>query len=115
MKKALILMGMVCFLAAPVFAQATTALKAMIIDNESLNAHRGDLLRYVQTYTKESALRNASTGFSLLANGKIYKLDVESNVKIEQFLKAPDSTLDVIAHVQAIGDYLSILSLRNQK
>jgi hypothetical protein len=115
MKRIFILMGLLCFLAMPLFAQTTYVLKGTIIDNECLQEHKADIANFVKTHTKECALSCVYSGYSIYINGKAFKFDAQSNAKIEEFLKDKNSKLDVVVTVQQFSDDLTLVSIENQK
>jgi hypothetical protein len=123
MKRMVFLSLALCFLASFVYAQepatqATVTLKGTIIDNLSASSQKPeDLANFITTYTKQSALmpQCAASGYSLFADGKLSKFDKDSNAKIEEFLKKPDSMLNVTVVLKQAGNELSLVSIENQK
>ncbi len=131
MKKIFLIGMVVCFAASLAFAQEenTTAapvstpaaaemtLKGDIIDNNCAGLQKPeDLASFVKTHTKECTLMPAcvASGYSIFADGKLYKFDKDSNMKIEEFLKKEDSKLQVTVTANKIGEELSLVSIENQ-
>lgn len=102
----------------PVQASETMTLKGDIIDNLCAGMQTPEkLAEFVKTHTKECALRPSyvASGYSIFSDGKLQKFDLESNAKIEGFLKKADSKLQVSVVVKKVGDVLSLVSIENQK
>ncbi len=112
---------MLCIASTLAFAQeATTSvtIKGVIIDNMCAGSQKPENLEaFVRTHTKECALLPScvASGYSIFSEGKLMKFDSKSNTKIEEFLKNPDSKLQVVAVVNKFGDLLSLVSIENQK
>lgn len=131
--KKIVLMGIVlCFAASLALAQEATTpetptltpttaevtLTGDIIDNMCAGTKTpAELAEFVKTHTKECTLMPAcvATGYSIFADGKLYKFDKESNAKIEEFLKKEDSKLQVVVIANKVGEELSLVSIENQK
>ena len=139
----MVLIGIVlCFAVSVAFAQETAAnetpasgeatagtptltpaateitLTGDIIDNMCAGTKTtAELAEFVKTHTKECALMPdcVATGYSIFADGTLYKFDKESNAKIEEFLKKEDSKLQVAVTVNKVGEELSLVSIENQK
>lgn len=94
----------------------TMILKGDIIDNMCAGSQKAEqLAEFVKTHTKTCALSCVASGYSIFADGKLQKFDMESNAKIEEFLKKEDSKLQVSVVVKKVGDVLSLVSIENQK
>ncbi len=99
-------------------APAVTTLTGVIIDNACASAQKPEeLAAFVKTHTKQCALMPAcvASGYSIFANGKLYKFDKESAAKIEEFLKKEDSNLQVVVTAKATSAGLSLVAIDNQK
>jgi hypothetical protein len=81
------------------------------------DANKATLGDFVKTHTKECATMPAcaESGYSIFADGELMKFDKESNAKVAEFLKNPESTLKVEVVAKKVGDELSIVSIANQK
>jgi len=88
-----------------------------IIDNMCANAHKDSLADFVKTHTKQCAIAPGcmESGYSIFADGKLYKFDKDSSVKVAEFLKKDDSKLQVIIAAQEKNGKLSLVSIENQK
>ena len=125
MKKILCFAILSCFIATIAFAAELPAkaekaliLKGDIIDNMCAGSQKADqLAAFLKTHTKECALMHgcAPSGYSIFSNGKLSKFDKASSAKIEEFLKKPDSKLQVVATVEKEANELSLISIENQK
>lgn len=132
MKKVLFVLMALCFMSSLAFAQEATepaaanvaapipdpiGLDGYIIDNASMRANRDNLDKFLKTYTKEVALatENVNSGYSIFANNQGYPLDKESCAKVVEFLKNPDSKLQVRVSAKQAGDALSVSSFINQE
>jgi hypothetical protein len=105
---------------ASVSAQATVPetmiLKGDIIDNMCAGTQTSEkLAEFIKIHNKMCALSCVASGYSIFADGKLSKFDMESNAKIEEFLKKEDSKLQVSVVVKKVGDVLSLVSIQNQK
>jgi hypothetical protein len=128
MKKLILLALAVCFVTSWAFAQeavttttttttapaiTTVTLNGDIIDNMCANANKGKLAEFVKTHTKECVLSCASSGYAIVSDGKLYLLDTPSSIKVEEFLKNPESKLQVEVTALQTGDKLSLISIKN--
>jgi hypothetical protein len=144
MKKAVLLSTMFFLVAAFAFAQTTseatkaaattptptppttttatatgiiTTLKGDIIDNMCAGAQKPEQLsEFVKTHTKQCALQPQceASGYSIFSEGKLMKFDKASNPKIAEFLKKPESKLQVMVMTKKAGEELSLVSIANQ-
>ncbi len=55
-----------------------------------------------------------ASGFSIYADGKLYKFDDVSNKKIEEFLNKSASKLQVVVSAKKSGETYSLLSIKNR-
>ena len=105
--------------AAPQAQEAlTVTLKGDIIDNMCAGAQKPETLAgFVAGHTKSCALMPAcaASGYSIYTDGKLMKFDAASNAKIEEFLKTPDSKLQVNVVAKKAGEELNLVSIENQK
>ena len=122
MKKILCFALLACFVASMAFAGETPAkiekavtLKGDIIDNMCAGAQKSQLSTFVKTHTKECALQCATSGYSIFSDGKLSKFDKTSNSKVEEFLKKPDSKLQVVIVAEPEGKELGLVSIENQR
>lgn len=107
-------------LAVNTYAAAQTGkmvMKGTIIDNMCASSHQKDLAAFIKVHPKSCVLMPscAASGYSLYADGKLYKFDKESNKKIEQFLMKKDSILKVEVNVIHVKNMLHLVSIKNQK
>ena len=116
MKKILFVLIALCFVSSLAFAE-DMILKGDVIDNMCAGADKAALAESVKTHTKECALMPScmESGYSIFADGKLYKFDKDSNVKVVEFLKKADSKLQVTVTTKQVGDELSLVSIENQK
>ena len=141
MKKVLFVLMALCFVSSLAFAQEATkpvavttaantsiataantaavevmVLKGDVIDNNCADANKGTLAEFVKTHTKECALKPVcmNSGYSIFANGKLYKFDKDSSAKVAEFLKKADSKLQVTVTAKQVGDELNLVSIENQ-
>jgi len=70
----------------------------------------------VMTHTKECALKPecAASGYSIFAEGKLYKLNADSNAKVAAFLANADSRLDVVVTGDEVDGELNVVEIQNQ-
>lgn len=124
MRRLAVLCLAVCVFAAPALAADKVAipsdavvLKGTLIDNKCAEANKGDIGGFIKTHTKECALMPAcaASGYSLYSDGKLMMLDPGSSAMAEEFLKAPDSKLDVEIEAENIEGDLSVISITNRK
>ncbi|MDD5583497.1 MAG: hypothetical protein PHV55_00370 [Candidatus Omnitrophica bacterium] len=99
----------------PAVEPATVTLTGTIIDNMCAGTQKPEeLTAFIKTHTKECALKCASSGYAIFADGKLSKFDKDSNVKVEEFLKKVDSKTDVVVVAQVVNGELSLVSIDNQ-
>lgn len=125
MRKILCFAMLACFVASMAFAGETPAktektltLKGYIIDNKCASSqNKSRLSDFVKTHTKECALmpQCAASGYSIFSDGKLSKFDKTSNAKVEEFLKKPDSKLQVVITAEPEGKKLGLVSIENQQ
>lgn len=132
MKKFVLIAMAICFVTSLAFAQETAStetpvftpvateimLKGDIIDNLCAGTQNPEeLANFIRTHTKQCALMPAcvASGYSIFADGKLYKFDKESNAKIEEFLKQEDSKLQAVVTAKQVGEELSLATIENQK
>ncbi len=126
MKKLIFLVIALCFIAFFAVAQENTeqapaaemvTLRGDIIDNMCADANEANLANFVKTHTKACATSPAcaATGYSIVVDGKAWKFDKESDFKIEEFLKDPNSKLQVVVEANKAKDVLKLLAIRNQE
>lgn len=104
--------------ATPAAPAASLTLKGDIIDNLCAGTQQPqDLANFVKTHTKGCALMPncIAAGYAIVADGKLYKFDKASSMKVEEFLKKADSKLQVVVAANQIGAELSLVSIENQK
>lgn len=89
-------------------------LKGDIVDNMCAEANKDNVAEFVKGHTKECALMCASSGYSIISDGKIYAFDEADSKKVEEFLKNPESKLQVEVTALQAGDKLSLLEIKNQ-
>jgi hypothetical protein len=101
--------------AAEPMTQVAT-LKGALIDNMCANANKANLDEFVTSHTKQCALMPGcqETGYSFYSEGKLRAFDKESNAKVVEFLKKPDSSLKVTITAKQVGDELSLVSIENR-
>ena len=98
---------------------ATITMRGDIIDNMCAGSQEPqDLAAFVKTHTKQCALQPQcqASGYSLFSSGALLKFDAESNAKIAEFLKKPDSKLQVVVVAKKEPlNALSLVSIENQE
>lgn len=107
---------------APIAAATTPAVETVkltgyIIDNNCAGTQKPEqLAEFVKTHTKECTLMPAcvASGYSIYADGKLSKFDKDSSAKIAEFLKKPESKLNVVVEAKKAGEELSLVSINNQ-
>lgn len=127
MKRIVILVLAVCFAASWAIAQEAAApvpgtapaaapmiLKGDIIDNMCAGANKDNVAEFVKAHTKECALMCASSGYAIVSDGKLYAFDEPCGKQVEEFLKNPESKLQVEVTALNVGDKLIILEIKNQ-
>jgi len=99
------------------YAADPLSLQGDIIDNMCANGPKDALADFVKTHTKECALAPhcAASGYSIYADGVLYKFDSASSKKVEEFLKQESSKLQVVVKANKVGEELSLISIENQK
>lgn len=133
MRKVALFVLAFCFVAALAFAQGamesapaaasapvagnTLTLSGVVIDNACAGAHKDSLADFVKTHTKECAIAPGciESGYSIFADGKLYKFDKNSSAKVAEFLKKADSKLQVVVTAKDVNGELSLVSIDNQK
>jgi type 1 fimbria pilin len=103
--------------AAPQAATETVTLRGTIIDNQCAGKQAPEQLgTFIKTHTKQCALLPAcvASGYSIFADGKLTKFDKASNAKVEEFLRKPESKLDVLVVAKKAGNKLELISIMNQ-
>lgn len=102
--------------AAVTASAETLTLKGDVIDNMCAGMNKDTLAEFVKTHTKECALKPGcvASGYSIFADGKLYKFDKDSNAKVAEFLNKADSKLQVTVTAKQVGDELSLVSIENQ-
>ncbi len=95
----------------------TLTLKGDIIDNRCVGRAGDNVSEFVKTHTKQCALMTpcVASGYSIFADGKLHKFDLESNKKIEEFLIEDTSKLQVVITAEKAGEELSLLTIVNQE
>jgi len=91
--------------------------KGDIIDNMCAAENKDNLADFLKTHTKECALMSdcIASGYSIFAEGKLYRFDQASNKKVEEFLRKPESKLQVVVKAEKVGKEIKLLSIENQK
>ncbi|OGD11679.1 MAG: hypothetical protein A2W20_07300 [Candidatus Aminicenantes bacterium RBG_16_66_30] len=91
--------------------------KGEIVDNMCAAENKDNLADFLKTHTKECALMSecVASGYSIFADGKLHKFDQASNKKIEEFLRKPDSKLQVVVKAERVGKELKLVSIENQE
>jgi len=142
MKKLFLMAMLLCLVTALAFAQEATTtetpasteaaaetpvltpaaveitLTGDIIDNKCVGTQTpAELAEFVKTHTRECPLKPdcVASGYSIFADGTLYRFDKESSVKIEEFLKKEDSKLQVLVTANKAGEELNLVSIENQK
>jgi hypothetical protein len=111
---AILLVGLVGLLS---LAADVLSFNGDIVDNMCAGANKDNLAEFLKTHSKECALMShcAASGYSIFADGELYKFDQASNKKVEEFLRKPDSKLQVEVKVEKVGEELKLVSIQNQK
>jgi len=97
-------------------ASAVIVLKGDIICNNCASLNKDTLAEFVKTHTKECALKEecAASGYSIVADGKLYAFDKDSNAKVMEFIQKADSKLQVTVTAKQVGEELSLVAIDNQ-
>ncbi len=114
MKRILAAVVMVACAATLAGAQEeTVTLKGTLVDNLCAAAHQQDIADFVKTHPKSCAVMPdcAASGYSIVADGKVMKLDTASNAAIAAYLAQEENTLDVVAVVKPAGDGYTLISI----
>ena len=114
---ALLCVSSLCFARQAPGPTVSVTIKGEIIDNRNAAFEKpGNLAKFIEGYNKEYALMPhcAFSGYSIFADGKLTKFDTKSNVKIIEFLKKPNSKLQVVVVAEKTRNLLSLVSIENQ-
>lgn len=97
-------------------ASAVIVLKGDIICNNCANLNKDTVAEFVKTHTKECALKEecAASGYSILADGKLYAFDKDSNANVTEFIQKADSKLQVVVTAKQVGEELNLVAIDNQ-
>jgi len=117
MKKVVFAFLLVGFAVLAILASETIILKGTIIDNHCAAMSKDNLAEFIKTHTKACALMPdcAASGYSIFADGKLYKFNQASNKEVEEFLKKDESKLEVVVKAEKAGEELKLVSIENQK
>jgi hypothetical protein len=117
MKKAAVTVLLVGLVGFAGLAADVLTLKGVIIDNHCAESNKDHLADFIKTHTKECALMPhcAATGYSIFAEGKLYRFEPASSKKVEEFLKKGESKLEVVVKAEKTGEELNLISIENQK
>jgi hypothetical protein len=117
MKKAMLAVLLVGLAASAFLEAKPITLKGTLIDNHCAAMAKDNLAEFVKTHTKACAIMPdcAASGYSIFADGKLYKFDAESSKKVEEFLNKDESKLEVVVKVEKAGEELRLVSIENQK
>ena len=117
MKKAITAVLLAGFVGLFSLAADVLSFKGDIVDNMCVAENKDNLAEFLKTHTKECALMSdcIASGYSIFADGKLYKFDQASNKKIEEFLRQPDSKLQVVVKAEKLDTELKLVSIQNQK
>lgn len=122
MKKIAFVVLALCLSASFVFAQEgakadTVKVNGIIVDNMCASAHGADMAEFVKTHAKTCAVMPEcqASGYSIFANGVLTAFDKDSSVKVAEFLKKADSSLEVSVVAKNAGKELSLISIENVK
>lgn len=119
MKKVLLAGLLVLFLSSLAFAQMDDRIPmtGTIVDRASMEKNKDNIEAFLATYTKDAALTPEAikAGYCIWLQDQPMRFDKASNAMIEDFLKKPDSTLQVLVQVFIEeGNVLSIISIQNK-
>lgn len=127
LKKTVFMLGAV-LLAGAVFAQQAempvaskdeiVTLTGDVVDNLCAGSQGPEkMAEFVKSHSKECALAPAcaASGYSIFAQGRLWKFDNTSNGRIEDFLKNTESKLQVVVDAKKTGDILTLVAIRNQE
>lgn len=117
MKRATFTVLLVGLVALGALAGEVMTLKGTIIDNHCAAMGKDNLAEFVKTHTKACAVMPdcAASGYSIFADGKLYKFDAESSKKVEEFLKKDESKLEVVVKAETVGEELKLVTIENQQ
>jgi ABC-type amino acid transport substrate-binding protein len=121
MKKILFVLMALCFVSSLAFA-ADSEVTTVTTEPTTTAATTTQTATTVTTAvtTPESVVLKGvvsgsiDSGYSILADGKLYAFDKDSNAKVAEFLKKADSKLQVTVTAKQVGDELSLVSIENQ-
>jgi len=110
MKKILFVVVPLLFISALVFAQDvpyTYHLNGTVVDRDFAAKHKDDMNIAIATYTKTDALQPSAiaSGYGILVEDGYMLFDKESNAKVVEYLKKPDTTLVVGIETAINEDY----------
>lgn len=114
MKKVLFVLIVLCFVSSLAFAEdaaapaATTASEATAVTT----ATTATAATTPEVLTLKGDV--IDNGYSIFADGKLYRFDKDSNAKVAEFLKVADSKLQVTVTAKQVGDELNLVSIENQ-
>ena len=93
----------------------TITLSGVIIDNKSVEKYIDQLDTFAPRYPKAQAVLPISveSGYSIYADGELYKFDDESNKKIVEFLQERSNVLKVIVKAKEVDEKLELVSIEN--
>jgi len=117
MKKAMVLVLMASLVGLTSLAADVLSFKGDVVDNMCAAENKDNLADFLKTHTKECALMSdcIASGYSIFADGKLYRFDQASNKKIEKFMRQPESTLQVVVKAEKVGKELKLLSIESQR
>jgi len=117
MRKVVFAILLVSLVAVAVLEGKVITLKGTVIDNRCADLNKDNLAEFIKTHPKECALMPdcVASGYSIFADGKLYKFDQASSKKVEEFLKKAESKLEVVVQAGWEGEELKLVSIENQK
>jgi hypothetical protein len=114
MRRLSLVFGFLLALGGTVFGGETVTLNGYVIDNMCAEAHKADadFADTVKSHEKSCALMSAcmKSGYAVLADGKLYKLDAAGNKRIGELLKSSkaDKGLAVTVEGTIEGDTVRV-------
>ena len=117
MRKVVFAVMLVSLVAVAILEGKVITLKGTFIDNRCADLNKDNLAEFIKTHPKECALMPdcVASGYSIFADGKLYKFDQASSKKVEEFLKKAESKLEVVVQAAWEGEELKLVSIENQK
>lgn len=86
-------------------------LKGTVVYNRTLDMNAASLQAAIKKQSKDEVINAATNDYSLLCEGKLYRFDPPSSMKVKEFLQKSKKT-DVEVTAKKFGEDLSVISIR---